>query len=106
YWIYLRSPNGAKLSEAPKNPNEQASPEYFLHRFFQSMQIPYQAYEADNPKALEQAMLDIGKIENRPIAYFEKSFRSDLSQYCYGIALCLLGILIAVKWIEIRTLKP
>ncbi|MGH8558948.1 MAG: vWA domain-containing protein [Methylococcales bacterium] len=105
YWIYLRNPNGARLSERPKNPNEQTTPEYFLHQFFQSMTIPYKAYEADNPEPLKQALHDIEQIENKPIAYFEKSLRKDLSGYCYGIAAALLGLLIGVKWIEIRTAR-
>lgn len=105
YWVYLRNPHGAKLSERPKNPNENTTPEYFLHQFFQSLKIPYQAYEAENPNTLKQAIQDIEQIEQRPILYYEKSLRSDLSSYCYAIAAVLLGILLAFKWIETRTLK-
>ncbi|MGH8549475.1 MAG: vWA domain-containing protein [Methylococcales bacterium] len=103
YWIYLRNPNGTRLNERPKNPNEQTTPEYFLHQFFSSMEIPYQASEADNPESLKQAIREIEQLENKPILYFEKILRKDLSVYCYAIAATLLGILLAVKWIEIRT---
>lgn len=106
YWIYLRNPNGARLSEKPENPNEKTTPEYFLHQFFQDMEIPYKAYEADDPESLKQAIRDIGQLENKPIIYFEKTLRKDFSAACYAIAAVLSGLLASVKWIEIRTQRP
>ncbi|MGR9106189.1 MAG: vWA domain-containing protein [Gammaproteobacteria bacterium] len=105
YWIYLRTPHSARLSERPANPNERTTPEYFLHEFFQGLEIPYQAYEADNPNALENAIRDIGRYEKKPLVYFEKTAREDFSPYCYGLAAGLLGILIALKGLEIRAAR-
>jgi mxaC protein len=103
YWIYLRHPHAARLTERPVNPNENTSPEYFLHQFFQGLEAPYKAYEADSPAALSEAIRDIGQLENKPVVYFEKIIRKDLSGYCYAAGAALLGLLLAIKWIEIRT---
>jgi mxaC protein len=102
YWVYLRNPTSPKLSQRPKNPNEQTTPEYFLHQFFSNMEIPYKAYGAENQKAMEQAIRDIEQLENKPITYFEKVLKKDLSAYCYGTATALLALLLTVKWMELR----
>ncbi len=101
YWIYLRNQYSASLSVPPKNPNENTSPEYFLHEYFKGMDIPYYAYEAENPQALAQAITDIGQLESKPIRYFESIPRSDLSVYCYASAALLVFVLLLCKALEI-----
>jgi mxaC protein len=103
YWIYLRNPKGGRLSQAPKNPNESTTPEYFLHQYFQTLGVPYQAYEADNPHALRQAIAAVENLENRPLIYREKLPRQDLSAYCYGAALGCLLVLLAFQAVELKT---
>lgn len=103
YWIYLRNPKGSRLSQAPKNPNESTTPEYFLHQYFQNLGVPYQAYEADNPQALQQAINAVERLENRPLIYQEKLPRQDLSGYCYGVALVCLIVLLGFKTLELDT---
>ena len=102
YWIYLRNPKGGKLTEAPKNANESTSPEYYLHQYFESLGIPYQAFEADNPKALQDAIAIVERLENRPLVYQEKLPRQDLSGRCYGAALICLLVLLAFQTLEVK----
>lgn len=102
YWIYLRTKNSASLSAPPKNPNEKTSPEYFLHQYFKGMDIPYHAYEADNPEALSQAITDIGQLETKPIRYLEKIPTADLSVYCYAAATFFALLLLISKAWEIN----
>lgn len=103
YWIYLRNPRSGRLSAAPDNPNESTSPEYFLHRYFQELGVPYQAYETENPQALQLAIRDVEKLQNQPLRYRERLPRQDWSGACYGVALvCLLSLLV-LKPLEIRT---
>jgi len=103
YWIYLRNPKGGRLVQAPKNPNESTTPEYFLHQYFQTLEVPYQAYEADNPGAMRQAIAAVENLENRPITYREKLPRQDLSGYCYGAALACLLVLLGFQSLEVKT---
>ena len=106
YWIYLRNPKGGRLAEAPKNPNESTTPEYFLHQYFQSLAVPYHAYEADNPQSLQQAIAEVASLENRPLRYREKLPRQDLSGYCYGAALACLLVLLVFQSLELTTWNP
>lgn len=103
YWVYLRARNGTKLDQAPKNPNESTSPEFFIHRFFQSLGVPYRAFQAESPGALGEAIEEIERLENKPIKYFEKIPRRDVSVYCYIVALCCLVISFSLTTMEIRT---
>ncbi|MEE9398477.1 MAG: vWA domain-containing protein [Methylococcales bacterium] len=102
YWIYLRTQNANSLATKPKNPNERTSPEHSLHRFFQSLNTLYQAFEVENPVALKQAIQTIKQMENQPIRYFEKTPGVDLSQYFYTIALVIVLILLGLKTMEVK----
>jgi mxaC protein len=102
YWIYLRNPKGGKLTEAPKNPNESTTPEYYLHQYFLSPGVPYQAFEAEKPQALQEAITTLETLENRPLLYREKLPRQDLSGFCYGAALVCLLILLAFQTLEVQ----
>ncbi|BBL75684.1 vWA domain-containing protein [Methylomagnum ishizawai] len=103
YWIYLRNPNSGRLADKPANPNESTTPEYFLDQYFQSLGIPYRAFEADNPAAMRAAIAEVERLENLPLRYREKLPRQDLSGWCYGAALPWLLLLIAAKTLEIET---
>lgn len=105
YWIYLRNPKSASLSAPPKNPNESTTPEYFLHQYFQSLDVPYRAYEAENPEALQHAILAVEKLENQPLRYHEKQPRQDLSGFFYAAALGCLLILLAFRALEVNAWK-
>lgn len=103
YWIYLRSRNGAALNREPEGASENASAEFLLHRYFQGLGVPYTAYEAENPAAVENAIADIERLANQPLRYLEKLPRKDLSGLCYAFALALLVPLLAAKTLEVRS---
>jgi len=105
YWVFLRTANSPGLFEVPDDPrddNAQAMPERYLHLFFNSLHIPYQAYEAETPGALQQAIDDINRLENRPLHYFERIPKQDLSTRCYAFAAALMLLLLGVKLCEAR----
>ncbi|HSI45340.1 MAG TPA: vWA domain-containing protein [Methylophilus sp.] len=97
YWIYLRSQSGVSLKQSlAEGENIDAYPEYALHEYFQTLNVPYRVYEAENPEAVMAAVSDISKLKNKPTRYLEPVSRQDLSQYAYGLAwlavVCLMGI--------------
>lgn len=106
YWIYLRSQGAAGLFETPANPDEdnaQSRPERYLHLFFNSLKVPYQAYEAENPDAVRRAMEDIDRLEHKPFRYAERLPRQDRQGICYAVAAFAIGLLALAKWQEART---
>ena len=101
-WIYIRGTNSPSIFVQPGEGDDAASaPEYFLHEYFKTLGVPYQAYEAENPRALEAALRDVGKMHNLPSHYFEKQPRRDLAGICYAAALLLLVLLYGAKRMEI-----
>jgi len=104
YWIYIRSPRspGLMLGQAPGADAADTVPEFLLHRFFASLQVPYRAYEADNPEALQKAMADVNRLENLPITYLDTLPRRDLSGAAYAAALVAVLLLLAANGVEIR----
>ncbi len=105
YWVFMRSPNSPGLYDKPedsRDDNAQAMPERYLHLFFNSLNIPYKAYQAENPDAVQEAINDINKLENRPLHYEEKIPKQDLSGVCYALATLLISLLLGLKLYEAR----
>jgi mxaC protein len=103
YWIYLRNPTSAPLSEKPANPNESQTPEYFLNNYFKTLDVPYRAFEAENPDAMQRAISAVEALENQPLKYREQRPRQDLSAVCFAVALGLIFLLLAAKTLEVRS---
>ncbi|MCI0655041.1 MAG: VWA domain-containing protein [Methylococcaceae bacterium] len=105
YWLFLRTANSPGIFDLPQNPaddNAQVRPERYLHLFFVSLKVPYKAYEAENPEALQQAIADIDRLERLPLKFTKRLPRENLDKLCYAIALACVGILICGKWAEVR----
>jgi mxaC protein len=104
YWIYIRSFRSPGLL-ADRDVDAQIAdtvPEHFLHTFFSGVGVPYRAYEAENPEALQKAIDDVNRLERLPIQFTEVLPRRDLSQQCYGAALACALLLLALKFMEVR----
>jgi mxaC protein len=105
YWIFLRTANSPGIYEQPadsRNDNAEAMPERYLHLFFSSLNIPYQAYEAESPDAMQKAIADINRLEHFPRHYRERIPKQDLSALCYRWAAGLMLALLALKLCEVR----
>lgn len=96
YWIYLRSANSPGLMKDASDDSIAADtvPEHFLHRWFESLDTRYRAYEAEDGDALQAAIDDVDRLEKLPITYIDTLPRRDLSGWAYGAAaLAVLGLL-------------
>ena len=106
YWLFLRTENSPGIFAEPDDPrddNAQSMPELYLHRFFSSLDIPYQAYEAENPNAMQKAIDDINRLEQLPLHYQASIPKQDLAGSCYAWAALLIALLLAVKFCEAKT---
>lgn len=106
YWIVLRQPGGItifdpKYTESGYDGNMPT--EVILYQYFQTLRTPFNAYEASDPKSLEAAIADINSKEKKPIQYMEKIPGHDYTNVCYWIAIIMITILLAVKYLEINT---
>lgn len=107
-WIYIRSPRSPGLMRETAvdtlqpSAQEELAPEQFLDRFFQGLQVPYRAYEADDPDSLQRAIADLDRLENLPITYLDTVPRRDLSGWAFGLALASVLLLLLARRLEIR----
>lgn len=100
YFLYLRTAGANSMFATPPPDVEdtpQALPERHLNKFFQSLRIPYRAYEAENAEAVKGAIDDIGKLEQTPIVYTERIPQYDLSRWAYAFAAVAIALLLAAK---------
>ena len=84
YWIFIRSALSPGLDADDSDSN---IPEAALHRFLKTTGVPYQAFEAEDPEAVEQAVAEVDRQQNLPLDYLERIPRRDYSAWCYALAL-------------------
>ncbi|MBB5047139.1 mxaC protein [Rhodopseudomonas rhenobacensis] len=105
YWVFLRTANTRGIFEPPgagERDVPQVAPERHLHRFFESLKIPYRAFEAERPDSIGDAVAEIARLERHPIAYVERTPAKNLSRLAYAIAALALALLVAARLAEVR----
>jgi mxaC protein len=105
YWLYLRTAGSPGIFDPPGDrvpDTPQALPERHLNLFFNTLKVPYRAFEAENPKAVADAIAEIDKLERNPIRYQERIPAEDLTWLAYLISVLGLALLLAAKLIEVR----
>ena len=105
YWIVLRQPDGISIfnTSFKARDDDALPPQIELNEFFKSLNSPFQAYEAEDPKTLQKAIEDINQKEKKPIKYFEKIPGQDYSTHCFVTAALLMIALLTLKLIEVRS---
>lgn len=106
YWFFLRTENGLGIYSEPDSPqddNPRVMPERHLHKFFNTLSVPYHAYEVDTVESLQASIAELDELESLPLIYEEKIPRQPLSVWLYSIALLGLLLLITVKLLEKRS---
>lgn len=108
YWIYIRSARspGLHAPESQGGAESETVPEYFLDRFFRSLDTPYRAYEAEDPEALQAAIDDVNRLENLPITYVDTIPRRDLSAWVIVLALAAVLLLLLASRFELQRWAP
>ena len=105
YWIVLRQPGGISIfnTSFKARDDDALPPQIELNEFFKSLNSPFQAYEAEDPKTLQKAIEDINQKEKKQIKYFEKIPGQDYSTHCFVTAALLMIALLTLKLIEVRS---
>lgn len=102
YWLFLRTEGSRGIYAAPDGDAEspQAAPERHLDLYFKSLGVPYRAFEVEGPKATEDAIRQIDRLERRPMRYLERLPRRDLSSVFFAVALFSVCLLLLAKLAE------
>jgi mxaC protein len=100
YWLYIRSFGAPSLkSEVTAQGKDTADvvAEQSLHRFFSTMGVPYRAFQADNPAALQEAIDEVGRLERAPLDYTEVQPRREFERPVLAAALACALLLLLVR---------
>jgi hypothetical protein len=94
YWVFIRSALSQGLEADP------TTTATFRRRrctaFLKSTGVPYQAFEAEDPEAVKQAVAEVDRQQNLPLDYAERIPRRDFSAWFFALAL-LAGALALVS---------
>ena len=71
YWIVLRQPGGISIfnTSFKARDDEALPPQIELNEFFKTLNSPFQAYEAEDPKTLQKAIEDINQKDKSNTQY-------------------------------------
>jgi mxaC protein len=107
YWIVLRQPGGISIFDEERefSDEEALPPQVELYQYFKTFRSPFKAYEADDPKSLEQAIQDINLKEKKPITYMELIPGKNYSPLLLIITLTLATLLLGLKFLEVKSYK-
>jgi len=100
YWLYIRSFGAPSLlaeSSLLATDTADVVAEQSLHRFFSTVGSPYRAFQADSPTALQEAIDQVGSLENAPLEYAEVRPRREFELLFFGGALVAVLLLVAAR---------
>jgi mxaC protein len=95
YWIVLREPGDVSIFSKVEYGEGRVPNSIQLHHYFKSLNLKYNAYEADNPETLASAIEDIDAREKNRITYTETIAGYDYSKVFIVLAL-LFGLCILI----------
>jgi mxaC protein len=105
YWLFLRTRGGPGIFDLPDENTEdtpQEMPERHLNLFFQSLGVPYRAFEAADAGELARAIDEIDRTESAPIRYGEAAPQHNLAPQLFALAALATALLAAAKLTEVR----
>jgi len=99
-----RPPKGVESArERPVADSGDALPEQSLHHYFKGLGLPYRVYQADDPQAIQKAIDDVARVEQRPIQFIETLPRRDFMPWSLAAALAAVLLWLASQALVIRS---
>jgi mxaC protein len=105
YWLFLRTRDGPGIFDPPDGTladTPQEMPERHLNLYFQTLGIPYHAFEANDSEGLAAAIDAIDRTESAPIRYTEVAPRHDMTTSLFQLAATATVLLALAKLAEVR----
>lgn len=102
YWIVLREPGDVSIFSKSEYGEGRTPNSIQLHKYFESLKLKYNAYEADNPETLQSAIEDIDAREKNKITYTETIAGYDYSRIFIILAFILVLLILGIKNLRIN----
>lgn len=105
YWIYLKSIDAFSLEKKDNEPDSwDQLPERKLHRFFSTMQVPYEVFEAGNDAEVTDAFTAINQAQSDSIIVNEIQPKQSKAPVFLSVALIALLPLVTVRLYSMRAI--
>ncbi len=102
-WVYVQQDEEHFLDVADLSRQAGAiDTDVQLHQLFQTLGVPYQAFEVNSESGLQRAVDQISEMTNKPTRYQYQLPRQDYGRYFYILSVALLGLLF---WLRQQELK-
>ena len=98
----LREPGDVSIFSKEKFDEDRVPNSIQLHKYFQSLNLKYKPYEADNPETLQSAIKDIDAREKQAIRYTERIAGYDYSKVFIVIAMILSICILIIKNLRVH----
>ncbi|MDH4047144.1 MAG: VWA domain-containing protein [Gammaproteobacteria bacterium] len=103
YWIYIRSRNSPGIvASRTEEKRDDIAPARVLHEFFETLETPYRAFDAEDPSALAAAIAEVNELQSLPIQYIDIIQRKNIAIWFYAAAMALVSVLLIADRTEIR----
>lgn len=87
-----------KADQAEADQKQSAS----MHSVFNQLGVPYHAFEVDSEDGFQKAIRAVSNVTNKPTRYEFRLPRKDYGIHFYILGAILIGLLIAIKQMEIK----
>jgi len=103
YWLYIRSRNspGIIAGSTDDTPDDVA-PARVLHDYFETLETPYRAFDAEDPNALAAAIAEVNELQSLPIRYLDVVPKKNIASWFYVAAMVLIAMLLLAERTEIK----
>ncbi len=102
YWVYIRSRNSPGIVADASSLRDDIAPARVLHEFFETLETPYRAFDAEDPNALASAIGEVNELQSLPIRYTDVLPQKSISNWFYISAIALIALMLVVERLEIR----
>ncbi|HDY85611.1 hypothetical protein LCGC14_0625300 [marine sediment metagenome] len=98
YWIYMRSTAGLSLDEEGTDNSWGNTPEKRLHKFFQSLGVPYRVFEIESVKSFSEAIDTIDKQQDQTLIVNEVMPREIKTAPFFWVAMITMLLLMMAQF--------
>lgn len=106
-WIYVQEDETHFLDVADlSRESGTVDTDVALHELFQTLGVPYQAFEVSSESGLQRAVNEISRMTNKPTRYQSRLPRQDYANCFYLASIVLLGLLFWFRQSEIKQWVP
>ncbi len=103
YWLYIRSRYSPGIIAGSTDDDlVDTAPARVLHQYFETLQTPYRAFDAEDPNALAAAIAEVNELQSLPIRYVDVVPRKIIATWFYLAAMVLIAMLLLAERTEIK----